>query len=73
MLEFAPESESLMTYEEALLYCQFCNHNGHMDWKMPTAIEYFSTPIEAGWFLTANEIPAMMDINIRMVTPVRDV
>jgi hypothetical protein len=39
MIEFAPRSENKMTYDEAILYCQFCNHDGHIDWRMPTYME----------------------------------
>jgi hypothetical protein len=35
MLEYAPILKN-MTYEEALLYCQFCDHKGYNDWRLPT-------------------------------------
>ena len=37
-LELAPYSPDL-TYDEAVLYCLFCNHDGHNDWRMPTREE----------------------------------
>lgn len=38
VLEFAPPSPPL-TYNNALLYCAFCRHQGYTDWRMPTPIE----------------------------------
>lgn len=35
MLEFAAYTNKQMTYAEAILYCQFLEHNGHTDWRMP--------------------------------------
>jgi hypothetical protein len=51
MLEFAPQSpiERLMTYEEALLYCQFLDYNGHNDWRIPTSEEYQRIHWMMGW------------------------
>ena len=40
MLEYAPCSENAMSYEEAVIYCRFCKHNGHNDWRLPTLHEY---------------------------------
>ena len=42
MIEFAPLSEKRMTYEEALLYCTFCNHDGYTDWRMLTKGEWYA-------------------------------
>jgi hypothetical protein len=41
MIELAPTSENEMTYEEAVLYCAFCRHNGYNDWRLPTKDEYY--------------------------------
>jgi hypothetical protein len=30
-LEYAPRSEPLL-YDEAMLYCYTCTHDGHYDW-----------------------------------------
>jgi hypothetical protein len=30
------------TYNEAILFGNFCSHNGHMDWRLPTAPELFA-------------------------------
>jgi hypothetical protein len=40
MLEIAPVSPTAMSYDDALLYCQFLEHDGYRDWRMPTAEEY---------------------------------
>lgn len=42
MIEFAPTSKNKMTYDEALLYCQFLDYNGYNDWRMPSVVEYRS-------------------------------
>ena len=44
MLEFAPLSENRMTYNEAMLYCAFCTHNGYSDWRMITHEEWYILP-----------------------------
>jgi hypothetical protein len=41
-ISVAPKTDNKMSYEEALLYCQFCNHNGYTDWRLPTLDEYLS-------------------------------
>jgi hypothetical protein len=35
MIEFAPQSPTTLTYNQALLYCQFLDYGGHNDWRMP--------------------------------------
>jgi hypothetical protein len=50
MIEFAPRSEKYMTYDEAILYCSFCDYNGHRDWRMTTFDEYYEFDI-SGWYL----------------------
>lgn len=52
-IEIAPHSEKPMTYNEAVLYCAFCRHNGHSDWRLPTRDEYESDLYIgfAGWYL----------------------
>lgn len=39
MIEVAPSPERWMSYSEAILYCQFCDHGGHKDWRIPTIEE----------------------------------
>jgi hypothetical protein len=70
MIESAPESENMMTYEEAVLYCSFCNYNGYTDWRMPTAAEYGKLKMTLCWYVTV-QIPSN---NVCWwVIPVRDV
>ena len=49
MIEIAPKSLKRMAYDEAILYCQFLDYDGHTDWRLPTEKEYHSnssiTPI----------------------------
>lgn len=37
MLEWAPQSENIMSYSDALLYCLFLEYGGHRDWRLPTS------------------------------------
>lgn len=39
MIEIAEELTELMTYNNAILYCQFLEYRGHNDWRMPTKKE----------------------------------
>lgn len=41
MVEAAPRSEKAMSYDDALLYCAFCNYGGHTDWRMPSQSEHY--------------------------------
>lgn len=71
MIEIAPPSNNYMSFEDALLYCAFCTHNGHRDWRLPTAYEYqFNKKIFNSWYLD-RDIFDMLDL--WLVTPVRDV
>lgn len=49
MIEKAPVSKQLRTYNEALLYCQFLSYNEHNDWRLPTADEYQQFDLW-GWY-----------------------
>lgn len=69
MIEYAPVSKNKMTYDEAIVYCQFLKYNGYRDWRLPTREDYFLFGNIYGWYLdrerTANsEHP---------VKPVRDI
>lgn len=59
MVEAAPRSKNEMTYDDALLYCSFCNHGGHTDWRMPSQFEYYSVVITepnfACWYTDLHE------------------
>lgn len=67
MLEFAPRSTKRMTYEEALLYCQFLEYDGYRDWRMLTIAEYEKHGSLFDWYLND---PVS---GIWCVVPVRDV
>lgn len=70
MIEVAPESDRVMSYNEALLYCQFLDYDGHQDWRMPTEDELSGDASNWGWYL--GDVDAEFIANIT-VTPVRDV
>jgi hypothetical protein len=38
-VEWAPRSPNYMPLEDAILYCRFCNHGGHNDWRFPLRLE----------------------------------
>jgi hypothetical protein len=67
MIELAPTSEKPMAYDEALLYCQFCNHNNHKDWRMCTVSEYLFTGKIIGWYTRTTGTVDRKEL----VTPVR--
>jgi hypothetical protein len=56
MIEQAPQAPIDMTFEDALLYCQFCNHNGHTDWRMPTNDEYTWLHSEGYWCWDTSDV-----------------
>lgn len=66
MIEFAPISEYDMTYEEAVIYCRFCDHNGYKDWRMPTYEELKQHDMLYCWYLND------FDSESFEVIPVRD-
>jgi hypothetical protein len=67
MIEWALQSTYEMTYEEAVLYCTFCNFNGYRDWRMPTYQECLSLKYMPGWFIGSTSESRWI------VTPVRDI
>jgi hypothetical protein len=71
MIEVAPITYVKLTYEEAILYCQFLEHNGHRDWRMPTYEEYYHDKnIGAKWSWYVGRHPTYPT---GCVYPVRDV
>ena len=66
MIEFAPKSENQMSYAEAVLYCNFCDHDGYTDWRMPTLNEVIGT-LNNGWYHGCKSQLSWP------VTPVRDI
>lgn len=68
MIELAPVSKKPMSYDEALLYCQFCDHGSYTDWRMPTVTEYIFTGKNIlGWYVRTTGTLARKEL----VTPVR--
>ena len=43
MIEIAPPSEYQMTYDEALWYCLWFEHDGKKGWRLPTTEEWALT------------------------------
>ena len=60
-----------MTYAEAIIYCQFLEHNGHIDWRLPTEEEYLNDSRVFGWYITS--FRDLSDTGRRCFTPVRDI
>lgn len=40
MIVYAPRSKNEITYEDAILYCTFCDWDGYSNWRLPTWAEY---------------------------------
>lgn len=68
MIELAPKSNGLVTYDEAILYCHFCSYNGHIDWRMPTVADWFINDDVVGWYV--NRLYAEGN---DLIVPVRDI
>lgn len=66
-IERAPQSRDEMSYSDALLYCTFCNHNDHMDWRLPTRDEWAYLEIYNNWYLNDS------GVGNDYATPVRDI
>jgi hypothetical protein len=75
MIELAPRSKKPMSYDEAFLYCRFCNHGGHNDWRLQTLPEKLSlmrtqfTSAGLNWHVNDDPISA----HLWYAQPVRDV
>jgi hypothetical protein len=69
MIELAPITQNKMTYEEAILYCQFCNHDGYTDWRLPTFFE--SNLLHRCWYYPYSGLREIVEL--RQVIPLRDV
>ena len=70
MIVKALKSNNKMTYEEALLYCQFLDYHGHSDWRMPTHSEWIINDMAWCWFGGRGTIGVF---HTYYVLPVRDV
>jgi hypothetical protein len=74
-LQFAPRAERKMTFNDAVLYCQFLEYDGHRDWHLPTRDEYFEPvngKLPATWFAD-DERAYSKDNGEWYVLPVRNV
>jgi hypothetical protein len=67
MIEIAQQTKHVITYGEALLYCQFLDYNDHSDWRLPTGDEYIASNLIWGWY---QDKPML---HYCSVTPVRDI
>jgi hypothetical protein len=72
MIESAPISAKSMTYAEALLYCQFCDHNGYTDWRMPTVEESYiywkyQKDNTGGWYTYSSSLKNCQVIPVRYI------
>lgn len=70
MIEQAPGSRINLSYDEAVLYCQFLDYNGHQDWRLPTYKEWKDSPGLVGWYLDRDPT---FNLTAWMVIPVRDI
>jgi hypothetical protein len=68
MIEKAPRSEKSLSYDDALLYCQFLEYDSHRDWRIPTVDEYFEFDIW-GWYSGDPEARS----GVYRVVPVRSI
>ena len=73
MFEVAPKSKRTMTYDEAVLYCLFCNHNGHSDWRLPTQEEFSHANILDSMVWCDGDYWQFIKFTSWYVVPVRDV
>jgi hypothetical protein len=72
MIEIAPKSYK-MKKDEAVLYCQFCNHNGRTDWRLPTFQEWVSYKSISGWYADRIINLYIGQVDEHPVCPVRDI
>jgi hypothetical protein len=40
VIEWAPQSIDIMSYNDAILYCVFLDYNDHRDWRIPTLQDF---------------------------------
>ena len=73
MIEYAPVSRVFMSYEEAVLYCQFLEYRGHRDWRLPTEDEYRNITTLAGWYFDRVDWIKSKSPRTMVVSPVRTV
>jgi hypothetical protein len=69
MIEKAPRSKNEMSYDEALLYCQFLEYDSHRDWRLPTYTEWSDHADIWGWYSGDPEARS----GVYRVVPVRSI
>lgn len=72
MIEHALMSSSLMTYNEALMYCMFYEQDGKKDWRMPTFEEIQQIPLVL-WTTDDCDYADLNPFFTSLVCPVRDI
>jgi hypothetical protein len=81
MIEVAPTPPKKMTYDEAVLYCQFLTHRGFTNWRLPTYEEWYDhSTTTLTWFegrdIRHERLKTLTKISAKVtltVLPVRDV
>lgn len=77
MIEIAPMSDEMITYDQAFLYTLTCTHHGCYDWRLPTLNEWlYHSPNIVGWDDKGADVRAFTDSGAthqRYVTPVRTI
>lgn len=72
-VEIAPETENLMTYDDAILYCQFCTYGGYTDWRLPSLDEWYTSNVFFGcWYSGRADQDDYFGIALKVI-PVRDI
>lgn len=66
-IEVAPTAPR-MSFNEAILYCHFCDHGGHTDWRLPTFNECVKLG-SIGWSTNDSEC----NKSRHTIVPVRDI
>lgn len=71
MIAIAPKCKKLLSYDDAILYCQFLNYNGYTDWRLPTFAECkeYSLGYDHWWQVDMKFRPGLL----APVNPVRDI
>ena len=68
-IKIGPVSSRFITYDQAVLYCTFCRHDGYSDWRLPTWAEYCDLDI-IGWYEVSSD--TINKATKRVVFPVRN-
>jgi|694.fasta_scaffold00172_77 hypothetical protein len=71
-IEVAPGPRRMLRYNDAVLYCAFCRHGDHNDWRLPTSAELLEHVSTRGWSENDRAYSGLQYI-LDHVTPVRDI